>query len=155
MAGTVSDMRVIVSAARAVARPAREPQRHCRGRRTSRPSRRELPVFRARGEDRIIGAGQLLLSPWSNSTHRAELQKVFVAGSVRGTGVGRSLIAALHDAARQAGRSLLVLNTRYGEPAEALCRRLGYREVGLVPGWTLGPAGESCTHVTLRQHLPA
>jgi GNAT superfamily N-acetyltransferase len=120
--------------------------------------RRELQtgsrlLFVASCEGRIVGTGQLLLSPWSNSQHRAELQKLFVATSLRGNGVGRLLMAALHDAARQRGRSLLVLNTRYGEPAEAMYRRLGYMEVGVVPGWTLGPAGERYTHVTLYHEL--
>jgi hypothetical protein len=35
-------------------------------------------------DNRIIGTGQLVLSPWSNSQHRAELQRVFVASSCRG-----------------------------------------------------------------------
>lgn len=105
-------------------------------------------------DGRIIGTGQLALSPWSNSQHRGELQKVFVASSFRGRGVGKSLLTALHDAARQRGRSLLVLNTRHGEPALELYKRLGYTEVGVVPGWTIGPAGERYTHVTLYQHLP-
>ena len=104
-------------------------------------------------EGRIVGTGQLALSPWSNSQHRAELQKLFVDSSFRGRGVGKSLLAALHDAARQRGRSLLVLNTRHGEPAQELYKRLGYKEVGVVPGWTIGPAGERYTHVTLYQHL--
>jgi GNAT superfamily N-acetyltransferase len=104
-------------------------------------------------EGNIIGTGQLVLSPWSNSQHRAELQKLFVASSLRGRGIGKLLLAALHDAARQRGRSLLVLNTRQGEPAQELYKRLGYTEVGVVPGWTLGPAGEKYAHVTLYQHL--
>jgi len=105
--------------------------------------------------EKIVGTGQLVLSPWSNSPHRAELHKVFVDRSLRGRGIGRTLIASLHDAARERGRSLLVLNTRHGEPAQALYRRLGYREVGILPGWTLGPAGQRYAHVTMYQDLSA
>ena len=104
-------------------------------------------------EGRIVGTGQLVLSPWSNSQHRAELQKVFVVRSFRGRGAGKLLLAALHDAARQRGRSLLVLNTRHGGAAQELYQRLGYREAGILPGWTVGPAGEKYTHVTLYQQL--
>jgi acetyltransferase len=110
-------------------------------------------LLAAYADDRLVGAGQLSLSPWPNSRHRAEVQKLFVATAVRGRGVGRSLMVPLHDAARQLGRSLLLLNTRRGEPAENFYKELGYREVGVIPGWTLGPAGERYDHVTLYHEL--
>lgn len=110
-------------------------------------------LLAAFGGGRLIGCGQLALSPWSNSPHRAELQKLFVAGSARGKGVGRALMLALHEAARQRGRSLLVLNTRHGESAQGFYRAFGYREAGVVPGWTLGPAGERYDHVTMYRQL--
>jgi acetyltransferase len=88
-----------------------------------------------------------------NARHRAELQKLFVATALRGSGVGRSLMAALHETARQHGRSLLFLNTRRGDPAEGFYKGLGYREVGVLPGWTIGPVGERYDHVTLYKEL--
>ncbi len=39
--------------------------------------------------------------------------------------------------------------------AETFYKRLGYREAGVIPGWTLGPAGERYTHVTLYRELAA
>ena len=92
--------------------------------------------------DRIVGSGQLAFSSWPNSRHRAELQKLLVAPALRGKGVGKLLLAALHNAARQHGRTLLLLNTRRGQPAESFYRQAGYREIGVVPGYTMGPAGE-------------
>ena len=118
-----------------------------------RSGRRMLLVASANG--RIVGSGQLLLSSWQNSMHRAELQKIFVATSCRGQGIGKMLLAALHSAARRRGRSLLVLNTRQGGAAETLYRGLGYRQSGVLPGWTVGPRGERYDHVTLYQELPA
>src|SRR5690348_3330170 len=56
-------------------------------------------------DGRVVGSGQLALSPFPNSRHRAELQKLFVAESMRGHGIARALMAALHAAARQHGRS--------------------------------------------------
>lgn len=106
-------------------------------------------------EDGIVGAGQLSLSMWPNSRHRAELQKLFVATARRGRGIGRSLMSALHDAARQRGRSLILLNTRQGAPAESFYKRLGYREAGVIPGWTVGRAGERYNHVNLYRELSA
>jgi hypothetical protein len=62
-------------------------------------------------------------------------------------------MAALRGAAWQQGRSLLILNARQGAPAVGFYKGLGYREVGVVPGYTLGPAGERYDNVTLYQQL--
>jgi GNAT superfamily N-acetyltransferase len=101
----------------------------------------------------IVGSGQLALESLPSARHRAEVQKLFVATAVRGLGVGRSLMLALHDTARQHGRSLLLLNTRCGNPAERFYKGLGYREIGLLPGWTVGPQGERYNHVALYKEL--
>lgn len=97
----------------------------------------------------IVGSGQLAFPSSPNASHRAELQKLFVAPALRGGGVGRLLMAALHDAAQQHGRTLLHLNTRRGGPAEGFYQGLGYREAGVLPGWTMGRAGERDDLVTL------
>ena len=101
----------------------------------------------------VVGSGQLVLSRRSNSPHRAELEKLFVERASRGHGVGKTLLQALHGVARQHGRTLILLNTRRGEPAENFYKRLGYREVGVIPGWTIDEEGERYDHVTLYQEL--
>ncbi len=101
----------------------------------------------------IVGSCQLALAPLPGARHRAEVQKLFVAPAARGLGVGRALMAALHEAAWEHGRSLLLLNTRRGNPAERFYKGLGYREVGVLPGWTLGPQGERYNHVALYKEL--
>lgn len=110
-------------------------------------------LLAAYSEDRIVGSGQLAFSGWPNARHRAELQKLFVDPALRGKGVGKALLAAIHNAARQHGRTLLVLNTRRGEPAESFYRQVGYREVGVVPGYTVGPAGERYDTVAFYNEL--
>ncbi|MES2303971.1 MAG: GNAT family N-acetyltransferase [Gemmatimonadota bacterium] len=92
---------------------------------------------------RLIGSGQLALPDWRNGKHRAELQKLMVASALHGRGIGSSLVRALHTTAQRHGRTLLVLHTRHGEPPEEFYRRLGYHTVGIVPGYTTGPAGET------------
>ena len=101
----------------------------------------------------VVGSGQLALSRRSNSPHRAELERLFVERASRGQGIGRSLMHALHCVARQNGRTLIALSTRRGEPAEDFYKGLGYREVGVIPGWTIGAEGERYDHVTLYQEL--
>jgi hypothetical protein len=48
---------------------------------------------------------------------------------------------AAEDAARAAGKTLLVLDTCSGGDAERLYGRLGWTRVGLVPGYALWPDG--------------
>jgi len=104
-------------------------------------------------EDRVVGSGQLALSQRSNSPHRAELQRLFVSRAARGQGIGASLVMALHQIARQHGRTLISLSTRHNEPAEDFYKALGYKVAGVIPGWTIGPSGEQYDHVTLYQDL--
>lgn len=104
-------------------------------------------------DDRIVGSGQLTIPPWATGRHRAEVQKVFVAGAWRGRGVGAALMSALHAWAWQRGRSLVMLNTRRGSPAEAFYTAIGYRRVGVVPGYSVGPAGERYDTLQLYQEL--
>jgi ribosomal protein S18 acetylase RimI-like enzyme len=103
--------------------------------------------------DRIAGSVQLALSKWPNAQHRAEVQKLFVASWLRGRGVGTSLMTALHDAAWQRGRSLLLLNTRHGGNAQTFYEGLHYRVVGVLPGWSIGLDGKRHDHVTLYREL--
>jgi ribosomal protein S18 acetylase RimI-like enzyme len=104
-------------------------------------------------ENGIVGSVQMNFSPWPNARHRAEVQKLFVAPALRGRGVGRRLMTALHDLARERGRSLLLLNTRHRGPAESFYKSLGYREIGVIPGYAAGPTGERYADVALYQEL--
>ena len=51
----------------------------------------------------------------------------------RGQGIGRRLMEAVEAAAREAGRTLLVLDTRQGDVAEGLYARHGYVRAGAIP----------------------
>jgi acetyltransferase len=112
-------------------------------------------LFAAYGSDRLLGSGQLVLPPWPNARHRAEVQKLLVAAAERRHGIGRRLVHAMHDSAWQRGRSLLLLNARRGDPAETFYKRLGYREAGVIPGYTVGAAGEAYDNVAMYRLLRA
>jgi len=104
-------------------------------------------------DDIVVGSVQLNFPPWPNARHRAELQKLLVAPAFRGQGVGRSLMVAVHDAARRHGRSLLLLNTRHRGRAETFYKDLGYREIGVIPGYATGPTGERYDDIALYHEL--
>jgi len=60
---------------------------------------------------------------------------------------------ALHIAARQHGRTLILLSTRHGEPAEKFYKSFGYVTVGVIPGWTIDRAGSRYDHVEMYSDL--
>jgi ribosomal protein S18 acetylase RimI-like enzyme len=59
----------------------------------------------------------------------------------RRRGVGRSLVKKALDLALQAGRTLLLLDVRTGDPAEALYRSLGFVKFGELPRYARSPDG--------------
>jgi ribosomal protein S18 acetylase RimI-like enzyme len=89
----------------------------------------------------IVGAVQLELATKPNAQHRAEVQKLFVFQEQRRQGIGRELMQALEPIARTLGRTLLVLDTRKGDSAEQLYRKLGYTEVGVIPSYAQNAEG--------------
>jgi GNAT superfamily N-acetyltransferase len=110
-------------------------------------------ILVAHHEGCIVGSGQLALPQWPNARHRAELQKLFVSAEMRGRGVGKLLVASLHDAARDRDRSLILLGARRGGNAERFYRLLGYQEIGVIPGYAVGTAGERYDNVSFYQEL--
>jgi ribosomal protein S18 acetylase RimI-like enzyme len=108
---------------------------------------RLLLVARANG--RIVGTGQLALPAWPNARHRAEVQKLVVDGAMRGLGIGQVLMEALHHAALQRGRTLIVLSTRHDGRPQAFYQRLGYRVAGVIPGYSVDATGSRHPTATL------
>jgi acetyltransferase len=95
----------------------------------------------ARHATQVVGAVQLELATKANAQHRAEVQKLFVLQHERRRGIGRLLMGAIEPIARERGRTLIVLDTRLGDHAERLYRKLGYVEVGSIPSYALNPTG--------------
>jgi ribosomal protein S18 acetylase RimI-like enzyme len=95
----------------------------------------------AEDEGRIVGSAQLFLEPRPNGRHRAEVAKVMVDPPARRRGIARLLMLRLEAIAREQERSLLVLDTREGDPANDLYRQLGFVEVGRIPGYALNGNG--------------
>lgn len=92
----------------------------------------------------IAGTVQVLLDLPENQPHRAEVAKMLVHRSARRQGLGGMLMRAAAEAAREEGRTLLVLDTVTGSDADRLYERLGWTRVGVVPGYALMPDGAPC-----------
>jgi len=98
-------------------------------------------LLAARDGTRVVGSVQLAFAEQQNGSHRAEVQRLVVHRDARRRGVGRALMLGLEREAREAGRTLLMLNTRAGDPPEALYLGLGYTLVGTVPDYARNPDG--------------
>ncbi len=93
----------------------------------------------ARDSEGIVGTVQLHPAWAPNQPHRADIAKLVVHRRSRRTGLGSQLMQAIELAARQAGFTLLTLDTKQGDAAEELYRRGGWTEVGAIPGFGLDP----------------
>jgi GNAT superfamily N-acetyltransferase len=69
---------------------------------------------------------------------------MLVCRDARRQGVAQRLMAAVDEAAREAGKSVLVLDTVTGGDAERLYERSGWQRVGTVPNYALMPDGAFC-----------
>lgn len=118
-------------------------------------ARGERRLFVARGEDgRIDGTVSLLPSGMPNGRHRAELSKMLVHSRARRQGLAKALLLHAESAACALGRTLLVLDTCTGEPAEGMYAGLGYLRSGVVPGFATMPDGRLGATTFMYKELP-
>ncbi|WP_407697458.1 GNAT family N-acetyltransferase [Skermanella rosea] len=96
------------------------------------------------GSRRIVGTVQMVPAPQDNQPHRADIAKLLVHSGARGRGVAAALMAEAENAARRAGRTLLVLDTVSDSAAARLYARLGWTAAGSVPDYALYPDGRPC-----------
>lgn len=89
----------------------------------------------------LVGTVLLFFAPQPNQPHRAEIGKMLVWSTARRQGIGRRLLAAAEEAARAAGRTLLMLDTETGSAGDRLYRQCGWTAIGTVPGHALTPDG--------------
>jgi GNAT superfamily N-acetyltransferase len=104
-------------------------------------------VLAARDDGRIVGTVQLHASWAPNQPHRGDVAKLIVHRRARRRGIARALMKALEDAARAAGLTVLLLDTRKGDHPERLYASMGWVRVGEVPRFALNPDGTLCTTV--------
>jgi acetyltransferase len=92
-------------------------------------------------DEEILGMAQLVFSGATNADHRAEVQRVGVAADARGRGIGRQLMAAVEEAARGSGVTLLWLTTHEGTEACVFYEAIGYTKLGTMPNYSRRPEG--------------
>ncbi|KUZ67500.1 acetyltransferase [Burkholderia ubonensis] len=106
-----------------------------------------------RADGRVVGTVQLITALPENQPHRADVAKMLVHRDARRQGVGARLMAAADDAARAAGKTVLVLDTVTGSDAARLYERAGWQRVGDVPNYALMPDGRYCATTFFHKQL--
>ena len=110
-------------------------------------SARHRFLFVAVDEGRVRGTVQLIVDLPPNQLHRAEVAKMMVHPATRRQGIGRALMLVALEAASEAGKTLLTLDTETDGAAEPLYRSVGFEVAGIIPGYALNPDGQG-THAT-------
>jgi GNAT superfamily N-acetyltransferase len=105
-------------------------------------------------DGRVLGTVQMIPAPYENQPHRAEIAKMLVLRAARRRGLGAALMRAAEAAAREAGKTLLTLDTASPE-AERLYARLGWTAIGRIPDYALMPDGAPCATTIFYKALAA
>lgn len=102
----------------------------------------------------LAGTVMLDIGTPPNQPHRAEVQKVLVHPDARRRGLARDLMLRVEQAAMDAGRTLLTLDTCAGDNGEKLYRSLGWTQAGCIPGYALDADGTPCDTLLFYKNLP-
>ena len=99
-------------------------------------------LFAVLWDRKLVGTAQLQLCPEQNGLHRAEISKLMTHPDYRNKGIGRLLMQTAERRALEEGRTLLVLDTREGDPSNHLYASLGYIQAGRIPDYAKSADGK-------------
>jgi GNAT superfamily N-acetyltransferase len=116
-----------------------------------RAGRDVLVVLRVGG--RLGGFATIVASSSPLRRHWATVLRVQIHPSRQGAGLGRVLMAGVHEAARERGREFLCLSARGGTGVERFYRGLGYTEYGRLPGAIRVAPGDDREEILLTVRL--
>lgn len=100
----------------------------------------------------ICGTVQLVFAEPENQPHRADVSKMLVHRRARRQGIATALMRELEKAARDCGKTLLVLDTA-DATAERVYERTGWTRLGTIPKYALLPNGGCCDTVVFYRDL--
>ncbi|WP_374345797.1 GNAT family N-acetyltransferase [Phenylobacterium sp.] len=104
-------------------------------------SRGERVVLGAFADGELASTVTLHLDCPPNQPHRGEIAKMMTATAHRGRGAASLVLSCAEDIAREAGRTLLVLDTASEGGASGLYERHGWIYAGEIPDYALKPHG--------------
>jgi GNAT superfamily N-acetyltransferase len=110
-------------------------------------------VLVAAAGDDLVGTAQLVPDRAPNGCHRGEVRALAVRATARRQGVAAKLMSAVETLAAEVGLSLLQLTTHVGLTAAGVYRRLGWTELGVIPGYAVAPDGRLVDNVFFWKHV--
>lgn len=102
----------------------------------------DVKLWVARVEGKVVGTVQLHLSNKQNGQHRAEIAKLMIDPQYRRRGIALELMRTAEAAAWLDLRTLIVLDTREGDPSNKLYQSIGYEQAGMIPFYAKSANGE-------------
>ena len=103
--------------------------------------RGERRLLVARLDGIIVGTVQLVVDQPANGEHRGDVVKLMVHPDGRRKGIARLLMERVETLAREAGKTLLVLDTVTGSPAQTLYENQGFTLSGTIPHYAMSTGG--------------
>ncbi|KAL8853998.1 MAG: hypothetical protein Q9221_001121 [Calogaya cf. arnoldii] len=101
---------------------------------------RDILFVMAPDEPRAVTGVVVLSKPGAETgPFRGMVEKLLVSPDWRRKGLGRALMMGLEDVARAQGKTLLMLDTETGSPAESFYPALGYVKFGIIPNFGISP----------------
>lgn len=99
----------------------------------------------------------LMMPASETGPFRGEVNKLMVSPRHRRKGVARRVMEKLEEVGRERGRTLLILDTTIGLPAEQVYPKLGWKEWGVLPNYGISPedgrlVDERFFYKDLREH---
>lgn len=99
-------------------------------------------LWAVQANNQYVATVQLQLAQKNNGLHRAEVAKLMVHPDYRRNGYARLLMEKLEQRAVSEQRTLLVLDTRAGDPSNRLYQSLGFQHAGVIPKFALSSNGQ-------------
>lgn len=94
-------------------------------------------------EEELAGIVNLVMPVTETGPFRGVVEKLLVSPRYRKMGIAKAMMGKLEDVAREKRRTLLLLDTETGSPAEVVYIRLGYIQVGIIPDYGISPFDKS------------
>lgn len=106
-------------------------------------------------EGEVVGLVTVVPGPAPRMAHRVALRRLLVDPQRHGEGLGRRLTEAAHAlAVREFGAELVVVEVRDGLGLDRFYERLGYTEVGRIPGGLQFEDGDRVDELFMARRLP-
>ncbi|WP_139364868.1 GNAT family N-acetyltransferase [Sutcliffiella halmapala] len=109
--------------------------------------KQDVILFIAKLNNQIVGTVQLHSSSSQNGAHRMEIAKLMTHPNYRNKGIAKMLMNHAEERAKQEGKTLLILDTRKGDPSNLLYSSIGFIEAGQIPNFARSSDGQLHTTV--------